>query len=117
MSAKLYQIIGVIDAYGHCACLPIFKEENGELSQQYPGHYYVRQQLCHKRWRWLVKENKLDRSALMDWEPDAEEMDVIERRVAREIEWRAGRGGTVPRFSVEGQYPNWRKISDGEPPC
>jgi hypothetical protein len=116
VKAVLYQIIGVIDGYGHCACLPIFKEANGELSQMYPGHYYIRNQMCHKRWRWLVKENRLDRSALMDWEPDAEEMDLIEQRVQERIKWYgAGRESKIPHYSTEGLYPNWRKVSEGRP--
>lgn len=101
-----YQIIGVFNSYGGYRWKVIFKEPDGTLSQQFPGHFDQFAALCHKRWRWWVKEKRLDHPALMDWTPDVEEMDIIERLVEMESSPRQ-----VPRYSMDGVYPNWREIS------
>lgn len=113
MKVHIAYFIGVIDNYGASFVgWPILKDENSQLSQPYPGHYYIRNRLFHKKWRWLVPENRLDRSALLDWEPDAEELDLIERQVKKSLEWyNEERLNRIPRYSLDGIYPNWKQIT------
>lgn len=111
---KLHSLIGVIDGYGSCSfCIPIFKEDDGQMSQPYPGHWYIRNAMHHKRWRWLVAENRIDRSALMDWEPDVEELDHIQEEVRRRLpgNLRMATEGRIPRYSLEGAYPTWKQVA------
>lgn len=103
---ELYQVIGAIDSRGHCQHFSIFREKNGDLSQGYPGHFYHRLDLMHKKWRWWVKENRLDGPELMHWEPDVEEMDQIHRAVERAKSWMPD----IPRYGLNGSYPSWPKI-------
>lgn len=106
MSAlKPHQIIGFFDDRGSYRWKIIFKEADGTLSQQFPGHFDQFDVLAHKRWRWDCEKNRLDRS-FMDWEPDVEEMDKIEQLVKRECFAKS-----VPRFALEGKYPHWKQIA------
>lgn len=115
---KLHSVIGVIDGYGSCSySIPIFQEDDGQMSQIYPGHWYIRNAMFHKRWRWLAGPNRLDRCALMDWEPDVEELDKIEEEVKRRMPQyaRMASEGRIPRYSLEGQYPTWKQVHPGKP--
>lgn len=111
-SASLYQIIGAFDSYGACRWLKIYRERDGSLSQNYPGHSAEFVGSSHKRWRWWIDKGSLDGPELMHWIPDAEEMDKIERIVASERRWNPD----IPRFSLEGQYPNWKQVYDPRGP-
>lgn len=107
-TAPLYQIIGAFDSYGACRWKKIFREADGSLSQNYPGHGDIFINSHHKRWRWWIEKGKLDGPELMHWTPDVEEMDKIERIVADAIRINPD----IPRHSLEGAYPNWKQIYD-----
>lgn len=106
MKRELYQVIGAFDSYGDCRWIKVFKLYDGSIAQNYPGHAESFIGASHKRWRWWVKERRLDGPELMHWTPDADEMDRIHRAVDKAINDPAG----IPLFSMEGKYPNWKQV-------
>lgn len=108
-TAELYQLVGAFDAYGHCHYVKIYKEKDGNLSQNYPGHSYIRMENSHKKFRWWVKEKRFDGPELMHWTPDIEELDKIERILNA-----CGRfNPDIPRYSLHGSYPTWKQVYPG----
>ncbi len=105
-TAELYQIVGAFDAYGACRYVKHYRETDGTLSKNYPGHSEIFIGTSHKRWRWWVNERRLDGPELMHWTPDAEERDKIDRVVASCLNFNPD----IPRFAIDEPYPNPRQV-------